>query len=96
MPSPIPFQETRHPAFAESAAMTFVVIVSGRHRTFSGPCPRCADHMEFPWDTDTHLNLAVERDSARVPFVCTCRIVHPNTPNGLFGCGAMWDMTLDG
>jgi hypothetical protein len=66
-----------------------------------GPCPRCADWMEFhvvdmvykstrPPSVPAHQTW----DDPVVPMICTCTITHPGAPQGQPGCGAYWNLRV--
>jgi hypothetical protein len=74
-----------------------------------GPCPRCRDLMEFLrvtrsvkatfWRRERSRPRGEDgsrprRDPSVVPMICTCNGVHPGRPEGEYGCGAYWTITL--
>ncbi|MGW3209221.1 hypothetical protein [Streptomyces sp. NPDC001135] len=94
--SSLPYQHGTDPQFAQRAAATFTVEDFGSALVLSGPCPRCAQEMEFT------LVKALFRDGTGaapapgrpVVMFCTAEAVYDGSPDGRPGCGAFWSLTL--
>ncbi|MFF3877145.1 hypothetical protein [Streptomyces sp. NPDC001978] len=101
--SDIPYQEVTHAAYAEDAARTFAVTEAGPGTVvLTGRCPRCAAEIEVPVVNTVYKSFRWRRRTAPAPvpdeqvepLICTCTEPHPGRPEGRFGCGAYWLLTI--
>jgi hypothetical protein len=102
----LPYVETTDEAYADFTAQNFTVEkVEPGTIILRGPCPRCHAMIDIPvvdlvfrstreilfWRRHTRS----PEPRARVePMMCTCEDEHPNRPDGLYGCGAYWTVTI--
>lgn len=95
----LPYLECTSDDYARVAAasMTELPITGGV--ALRGSCPRCGCAMEFLWIDDHHRGILGSLRHRppmvhNIPMVCTCcpQVPHPDTPIGVDGCGAYWDL----
>jgi hypothetical protein len=100
--SELPYVEVTDPEFATQAALTFIYVPTSDGGFLKGPCPRCGEDMEFPLFNHVFKGGFFRRPSARSgkpddseSMMCTCKGAnHAGRPNGEFGCGAYWKLTV--
>lgn len=94
---PLPYLEVTDEAYATAAAQTFSVVeVEPGTLALRGPCPRCNAVIEIP-HVDNVVRSALPSGGAPEggePMICTCDGLHPNRPDGLYGCGAYWTLII--
>ncbi|WP_145985703.1 hypothetical protein [Microbacterium phyllosphaerae] len=68
--------------------------------TYQGPCPCCLGQTVSvtPLTVIPSDDQGIRGQSAGEPFTvtmeCACLTVHPNTPEGMRGCGHEWEVTV--
>jgi hypothetical protein len=101
-PGSKPYEEITCEGFA-NAAVAFKVLPTHGGVILRGPCPRCADPMDFPHVDRVYRRMRRGRSAGDprsgpqgnvVHMICTCQADHPGRPEGLDGCGAYWNVTL--
>jgi hypothetical protein len=101
--TPAPYEEVTDAAFAAAAATFDLSEVIGGV-VLRGACPRCDDTMEFFWVDDAIRGVGggpavpagPDEDVRIINMLCTCAVAHPGrAPDGM-GCGAYWNLTLEG
>lgn len=103
----LPYQEITDDAFAAAAARDFTVIeLAPGTLVLRGPCPRCRSVIDIPLVHEIVRSSRVVINSAPTvphagprrehvePMMCTCEDAHPDRPDGLYGCGAYWTLTI--
>jgi hypothetical protein len=93
MADPLSFEETTADDYAQKFVDTCKPTNTRRGVRLKGPCPRCADDMEFDLITGVFLSEGPGRSDDWLPVMCTCRSLHPGRPSGDEGCGAYWNVT---
>ena len=94
MADPVPFEETTADDYSQRFADGCTPTETRRGVLLRGPCPRCADEMEFNLITGVFLGSdAPGRSGDWLPVLCTCRGTHPGRPTDEEGCGAYWNVT---
>jgi hypothetical protein len=103
---PLPYLEITNEDYGRLAARDFTVeeVRSGT-LILRGPCPRCQAPLEVPvvstivrhrsfggsvWRRVDPVPAADQVE----PMMCTCEDEHPNRPDGRYGCGAYWTVTI--
>jgi hypothetical protein len=100
-PTALPYAETTDPDYPIWAAR-FEAQPTRGGAILRGPCPRCADSMEFPVVDKVYKSIRKPSAAARqqasedlvVQMICTCSVAHPGAPQGLPGCGAYWNLQV--
>ncbi|MEU5869063.1 MULTISPECIES: hypothetical protein [unclassified Nonomuraea] len=102
---PLPYKEVTDEAYARLAAGSFTVE-EPRPGTLilRGPCPRCRAPIEIPLVSGIVRSPRAVGERLRrrprpqqetvEPMMCTCEDDHPNRPEGRYGCGAYWTLTV--
>jgi len=100
MTAPLPYSEVTEERYAQLAAQHFRVEEPGDGTLIlRGPCPRCGTTIEVPvvrsvvrtwWRRPTPEPVAPHVE----PMMCTCEDEHPDRPEGRYGCGAYWTLTI--
>ncbi|MGS2644482.1 hypothetical protein [Streptosporangium sp. LJ11] len=104
---PLPYKEITDEAYARLAADSFTVEEPYPGTLIlRGPCPRCRAPIEIPLVSGIVRSSRSARDRLRrrprppaasetvEPMMCTCEDDHPARPEGRYGCGAYWTLTI--
>ena len=102
-PDVLDFQEVTSPQLAIDAAANWTTEAARRGLILRGPCPRCQHFMEFPvafslfdGGVFSERSAAVASETIEVAVLCTCGYPHPGRPLGEEGCGAYWNLSIEG
>lgn len=89
-------------AYSATAATAFVAQPTTGGIVLVGPCPRCADPMQYPWVDDSYRGILPPTGLSALPanrrtakMICTCSAPHEGRPDGEIGCGAYWNLSLE-
>lgn len=104
---PLPYREVTDDAYATAAARDFTITeLTPGTLVLRGPCPRCRSVIDIPLVHQVvrssrfgvNPNPSTQRAGAQSeyvePMMCTCEDAHPDRPDGLYGCGAYWTLTI--
>lgn len=93
----LPYIEVTDQNYATIAAQNFSVVeVRPGTLVLSGPCPRCHAVIEIP-HVEKLVRSTLPKGSTREgsePMICTCEGIHPDRPDGRYGCGAYWTLVI--
>lgn len=102
----LPYVEMTDKTYADLTAQNFTIEEPEPGAIIlRGPCPRCNALIDIPVVDSifrSTRNVRFWRHRAQnsepktnvEPMMCTCEEEHPNRPEGLYGCGAYWTLTI--
>ncbi|MET9915522.1 hypothetical protein ABZZ04_00310 [Streptomyces sp. NPDC006435] len=101
--SALPYEEVTEPGYPAAYTAGLLIEPTGDGAVLTGTCPRCHCATVYTW------TRSVVRSAPRVvrsgtpgtglvpvPVLCVCRTEHPGRPGDEEGCGAYWNILLEG
>jgi hypothetical protein len=98
-----PYEETTEVGYGDTFASTCQVTEMRLGVMLNGTCPRCTHPISYPlvekyfrWSGVSRQQPSAPDGRRVVQMLCTCGENHARRPDDEDGCGAYWNLTLEG